>query len=37
VVKSSTGAYFKLRMLSYYDSFGTPASITLEYAPIAAP
>lgn len=36
-VKSSTGAYFKLRMLGYYDAFGTPASITLEYAPIAAP
>lgn len=36
-VKSSTGAYFKLRMLGYYDAFGTPASITLEYAPLAAP
>jgi hypothetical protein len=31
------GAYVKLRMLSYYDQAGTPASISLEYAPIAAP
>jgi hypothetical protein len=37
VIKSSTGAYFKLRMLDYYDGNGTPASISLEYAPVAAP
>ncbi|MFT3708710.1 MAG: HmuY family protein [Archangium sp.] len=37
VVKSSAGAFFKLRMLSYYDEHGTPASITLEYAPVQAP
>lgn len=37
VVKSSAGAFFKLRMLSYYDEAGTPAAITLEYAPVAAP
>ncbi len=36
-VKTSTGAYVKLRMLDYYDANGTPASISLEYAPIAAP
>ena len=37
VIHTSTGAYVKLRMLSYYDQNGTPASISLEYAPIAAP
>ena len=37
VLHTSAGAYVKLRMLSYYDEHGTPASITLEYAPIAAP
>lgn len=37
VVQSTTGAYFKLRMLEYYDASGTPASLTLEYAPLAAP
>jgi hypothetical protein len=37
VVKSSAGAYFKLRMLSYYDEAGTPAAISLVYAPVAAP
>ena len=37
LVKTSAGAYLKLRMLDYYDAAGTPASITLEYAPIAAP
>ena len=37
VVKSSEGAYFKLKMLDYYDESGTPAALSLEYAPIAAP
>ncbi len=37
VIHTSAGAYVKLRMLSYYDGHGTPASISLEYAPIAAP
>ncbi|MDP2272247.1 MAG: HmuY family protein [Archangium sp.] len=37
VIHTSAGAYVKLRMLSYYDQNGTPASISLEYAPIAAP
>ncbi len=37
VLHTSKGAYVKLKMLSYYDENGTPASISLEYAPIAAP
>lgn len=37
VLRTSTGRYVKLRMLSYYDQAGTPASISLEYSPIAAP
>ncbi len=37
VLHTSTGAYVKLRMLSYYDQNGTPASISLEYAPLSAP
>lgn len=37
VVKSSAGAFFKLRMLNYYDEYGTPAAITLEYAAVQAP
>lgn len=37
VIHTSAGAYMKLRMLSYYDAAGTPASISLEYAPISAP
>ena len=37
VLISSEGKYFKLKMLGYYDSAGTPAAITLEYAPIVAP
>lgn len=37
LLHTSAGAYVKLRMLSYYDQNGTPASISLEYAPIAAP
>lgn len=37
LIHTSAGAYVKLRMLEYYDAAGTPASITLEYASIAAP
>jgi phage terminase large subunit-like protein len=37
VVQSSAGKYFKLKMISYYDAAGTPASLTLKYAPLAAP
>lgn len=37
VLKTSAGAYVKLRMLDYYDGNGTPAMMSLEYAPIAPP
>lgn len=37
VVHTTEGAYFKLKMLDYYDASGTPASLSLEYAPLAAP
>ena len=37
VLHTSAGAYMKLRLLEYYDEHGTPAVITLEYAPLAAP
>lgn len=37
VVKTSAGAYKKLKMLDYYDENGTPASISLKYAPVLAP
>jgi hypothetical protein len=37
VLISSEGKYFKLKMLGYYDSAGTPAAITLEYAPVLVP
>jgi len=37
VLFSSQGAYFKLMMLDYYDSAGTPAAISLKYAPLAPP
>jgi len=37
VVQTSDGAYFKLRMGSYYDASGTPARISLSYAPVSAP
>lgn len=36
-IRSSQGAYFKLKMLSYYDANGTPASLSLDYASLAAP
>jgi hypothetical protein len=35
VVKSSDAKFYKLKMLSYYDGNGTPASISLKYAPIS--
>lgn len=37
VVRTSAGAYMKVRMLSYYDAAGTPAALSLEYAPINSP
>lgn len=37
VLISSQGAYFKLMMLDYYDSAGTPAAISLKYAPLPRP
>lgn len=37
VVKSGEGAYFKLKMLGYYDEHGTAARLTLRVAKIAAP
>lgn len=37
VVISSRGAYFKLKMLGYYDSVGTPASLSLKFAPLSPP
>lgn len=37
VVRTTKGTYLKLRMLNYYDAAGTPAVISLEYAPLTAP
>lgn len=37
VVRTTKGTYVKLRLLSYYDAAGTPAVMSLEYAPLAAP
>lgn len=37
VVRTTKGAYLKLRLLSYYDAAGTPAVISVEYAPLTAP
>lgn len=37
VVHTSDGAYVKLRILEYYDAAGTPAVLTMEYEPLAAP
>lgn len=34
VVRSSSGHTFKLQMLSYYDSAGTPAHLSLRYQPL---
>ena len=37
VVKTGAGAYFKVRMLDYYDATGTPAALSLEYAALSPP
>jgi len=37
VVRGSQARYFKLRMLSYYDSAGTPARLSFQYQQVAAP
>ena len=37
VIHSDRGAYFKLKIDGYYDEAGTPAIITLRYAPVLAP
>lgn len=37
VIQTSDGAFMKLRMGSYYDESGTPARISLSYAPVSAP
>lgn len=37
VIHSSSGRYFKLQMLSYYDSAGTPARLSFRYQPLEAP
>lgn len=37
VVRSSNGRFFKLQMLSYYDSAGTPARLALRYQPLPEP
>jgi hypothetical protein len=35
-VQSSTGRFFKLQMLSYYDDTGTPARLSLRYQQLQA-
>ncbi len=37
IVKTTDGAYMKLRMGNYYDASGTPARLSLSYAPVTAP
>lgn len=37
VVRSSTGLFYKLRMLSYYDSAGTPARLSFRYQRLTPP
>ena len=37
VVRSSSGQFFKLRMLSYYDSAGTPARLSFRYQRLPEP
>jgi hypothetical protein len=37
VVRSSQGQRFKLQMLSYYDSAGTPARLSFRYQRLPAP
>ncbi|PTL82761.1 HmuY family protein [Vitiosangium sp. GDMCC 1.1324] len=37
VVRSSRGQFFKLQMLSYYDSAGTPARLSFRYQQLQRP
>jgi hypothetical protein len=37
VIRSGDGAYFKLKMLSYYDQNGTAARLTMRVGKLAAP
>jgi HmuY protein len=37
VVRTTSGAYFKLKMLSYYDEHGTAARVKVRVAPIGSP
>ena len=37
VVRSGSGQFFKLQMLAYYDSAGTPARLSLRYQPLPPP
>ena len=37
VLHSSAGRYYKLQMLAYYDSAGTPARLSFRYQEIGAP
>jgi hypothetical protein len=37
VIHSTDGAYFKVKMLGYYDAAGTPANPSFRWAKIAAP
>jgi hypothetical protein len=37
VVRTDEGAYFKVRMLSYYDAAGTPAVLQLQWGGVQAP
>jgi hypothetical protein len=37
VVRTGKGAYFKVRLGSYYDENGTAARISLQFAPLAPP
>ncbi|MCY1016538.1 HmuY family protein [Pyxidicoccus sp. MSG2] len=37
VVRSDSGAYFKVELLSYYDDAGTPAMLKLHWAKVSGP
>ncbi|WP_224244579.1 HmuY family protein [Hyalangium gracile] len=37
VVRTDAGAFFKVQLLSYYDTAGTPAMIQLRWAPVQPP
>ncbi|WP_224361463.1 HmuY family protein [Hyalangium versicolor] len=37
VVRTDAGAYFKVQLLDYYDSAGTPAMIKLRWGPVQPP